>query len=173
MRDSFAQLMAEELLVAQCLNSEFLFQKTAQLFRVALFGAGRFQIGQGSFEGFQFRAAQLIIEPGRPFFFKRFHKRPSGNSVTSCGHKTVATSPCRWNSPASQRSRDTAFLRFLSSKLLRDATAKVEQSLCRSDCESPGGAFAGGEAGLLLAQSSTRGQSLSIQSRHRTPRRRL
>src|SRR6266436_3772509 len=124
-RDALVQLMTKEFLVAQCLSCELFLQKRAQPEPIAFFGFGRFQIRQRSLEFSYFFAAQLSIEPGSPFFFKRFHKLPSGNSATSYGHKTGATSPCRWNSQGFGRSRDTAFLRFLSSKLLRGAQGRA------------------------------------------------
>src|SRR6266513_4272673 len=117
--------MTKEFLVAQRLNGELFLQKRAESKCIAFFGLGRRQIRQRRLERDQFFAAQLSIEPGSPFFFKRFHKRPSGNSAISYGHKTVATSPCRWSNPGFRRSRDTAFLRFLSLKLLRDVRERV------------------------------------------------
>src|SRR5947199_4483005 len=97
-RDAIVDLMTEEFLVAQRLSRELFLQERAQLERIASFSFSYRQIRQGGFELSQFFAAQLSIEPGSPFFFKRFHKRPSGNSAISYGHKTAATSPCRWNS---------------------------------------------------------------------------
>src|SRR6266571_5732208 len=117
--------MTEEFLVTHCLSGELFLQKGAELLCVTFFGLSRRQIRQLCFEFNQFFAAQLSIEPGCPFFFKRFHKRPSGNSATSCGHKTGATSPCRWNSQGFRRSRGTAFLRFLSSKSLRGVQGRA------------------------------------------------
>src|ERR1700737_4258368 len=162
-RDPFVELMTEEFLVAQRLSCELFLQKRAHLERIAFFGLGRRQIGQRRLEFSQFFAAQLSIEPGSPFFFKRFHKRPSGNSVTFCGHKTVATSPCRWSNPGFRRFRDTAFLRFLSLKLLRGVRVRVGKWRGRSWRESRVVPCAGGGAGRLLARSSKRDRFLSTE----------
>src|SRR5438270_3785256 len=153
--DSLMNLVAEKFLVTHRLGSQLLLQERAESLRAAFFGAGHFQIRKRLLKGEQFFAAQLIIEPGGPFFFKRFHTRPSGYFVTSYGHKTIATSPYRWSNPTSRRFRDTAFLQSLSSKLLRDVPAKVARWLCRSDREPRDAPFAGGEADLLLARSWT------------------
>src|SRR2546423_6983472 len=166
-------LMTEKFCVVQGLSAKSYLQKRAELPRLELFSLSDCQIRQRRLEGFQFFAAQLIIEPGCPFFFKRFHTRPSGNSAISYGHKTVATSPCRWNNPTFRRFRDTAFLQFLSSKLLLGVRGKVGRSPCRSDRELRRAPFAGAEGGPLLAQSWTRGQSLLTESNHRTRRLRL
>src|ERR1700730_13616794 len=116
-RHTFAKLVTKKVLIAQGLGSKFLLQKQAEVLRVALLGFGRRQIRQRRFEFNQFSATQLAIEPGSPFFFKRFHTRLSGYFAISCGHKTGATSPCRWSNQGSRQSRDIASLQFLSSKL--------------------------------------------------------
>src|SRR6202022_3822135 len=155
-RDPFVELMTKEFLVARRLSCELFLQKRAELERIAFFGLGRRQIGQRRLEFSQFFAAQLSIEPSCPFFFKRFHKRPSGNSVTFCGHKTVVTSPCRWRNPGFRRSRDTAFLRFLSLKLLRGVRGRVGKWRGRSWRESRVVPCAGGGAGGLSPRLSRR-----------------
>src|ERR1700730_1555774 len=145
--------MTKEVLVAQRLSCEVFLQEGAKPKRIALFGLGRRQIGERPLEFSQFFAAQLSIEPGCPFFFKRFHKLPSGCFLISCGNKTVATSPCRWSNPGFRRFRDTAFLRFLSSKLLRGVRARVGRWRGRSGRGFLAAPCAGVEAGPLSAPS--------------------
>src|SRR6266513_3837989 len=145
--------MTKEFLVAQRLNGELFLQKRAESKCIAFFGLGRRQIRQRRLERDQFFAAQLSIEPGSPFFFKRFHKRPSGNSAISSGHKTGATSPYRWSNPGFRRFRDTAFLRFLSLKLLPGVRERVGRWHGRSGPGFPAAPGAGAGADRPLARS--------------------
>src|SRR5213082_2176982 len=49
-RDSLAELMAEELFICYCVRAEFAFQKSAELFRIALFQFSCSFVGKRSLE---------------------------------------------------------------------------------------------------------------------------
>src|SRR5438477_2293753 len=136
--------MIKEIGVGQR-NSLFA-QKGTELFCTLLFSSGRSSIGKRGKELLEFATCQLVVDPGRPLFLKRFHKHPSIGSAVFCAHKIVATSPCRWNNRALPRSRDIACLRSPSSKLRRGVPAKVAQSPDRSLLALHPFPFAGGAA---------------------------
>src|SRR3981081_864376 len=122
--------MAEEISVAE--RHRLLAQERTDLFGSLLFRFSRSPIRERGQELLEFTALELVVDPGRPLFLKRFHKHPSIGSAVFCAHKIVATLPCRWNNRALPRSRDIACLRFPSSKLRRGVPAKVAQSPDRS-----------------------------------------
>src|SRR3954469_7535746 len=106
----------KKFLVPHCVTGEVLLQKRPELLRLTLLGLGRSTIGQRRFKLRQVVAGQLAVDPRGPFFFKRFHRGPSGGSGVFSGHRKVATSPYRSNNRALPRSRGTACPQFPSSK---------------------------------------------------------
>src|SRR5438477_2286082 len=122
--------MTKEIGVGQR-NSLFA-QKGTELFCTLLFSFGRSSIGKRGKELLEFATCQLVVDPGRPLFLKRFHKHPSINSAAFCGHRRAATSRSRWNSRVPPQSRDIACLPFPSSKSQPDVPAKVARSPRRS-----------------------------------------
>src|SRR5204862_1920492 len=130
-RDSLAELMAEELFICHHVRAEFAFQESAELFRIALFQFSCSFVGQRSLELDQLFSSELTVEPGRPFFFKCFHKRPSINFAISCARKTSATSLCQSNSRAFLQSRDIASPQSPSLRSQRDGRAKVARLRCQ------------------------------------------
>src|SRR4029077_15235905 len=172
-RESLLELMAKKIFVPQHICAEFALQKHAQFFRIALFSLSRGLVGQRGFELDQLFAAELAVEPCRPFFFKCFHKRPSVNFAISCAHKTNATSLCRSRIRGCLRSRDIASAQSPSSKLRRDARVIVAQSLFR---------FVRGFQSVPLSRTATRplsapywmrDRSLLVPPHRQTPRLRL
>src|SRR5438105_6396717 len=117
--------MMEKFLVPHRATGEMLLQKRPELQRIALLGLGRRAVRQRSFKLRQLVAGQLAVDPRGPFFFKRFHRGPSGGFAVFSGRRKVATSPCRWNIRALPRSRGIACPRFPSSKSRHDVLAKV------------------------------------------------
>src|SRR5439155_13371606 len=122
---------AEELFICYHVRAEFAFQKSAELFRISLFQFSCSFVGERSLELDQLFSSELTVEPGRPFFFKCFHKRPSINFAISCAHKTSATSPCQSNSQAFRQSRDIASPQSPSLRSQRDGRARVARWRCQ------------------------------------------
>src|SRR5881275_61310 len=120
--------MTEKFLVPHRPTREMLLQKRPELLRVALLGFRRGQVRQRRFEFREIVASQLAVDPRRPFFFKRFHRGPSGGFAVFSGRKKVVTSRFRWNTRAPRRSRGIACPRFPSSKSPRDVPAKAARS---------------------------------------------
>src|SRR3954468_17059077 len=97
--------MMEKFLIPHRPTRKVLLQKRTELLRLALLGFSRRQIRQRRFKLPQIVVSHLSVDPCSPFFFKRFHRGPSGSFGVFSGHKKVATSPCRWNTRALRRSR--------------------------------------------------------------------
>src|SRR3954468_1954174 len=106
----------EKLLVAHRRTRQVLLQERSELLRLTLLRFGRGAIRQRCFKFRQVIAGELAVDPRGPFFFKRFHRGPSGGSGVFSGHRKVATSPYQWNNRALPRSRGTACPQFPSSK---------------------------------------------------------
>src|SRR5213595_3580725 len=117
--------MTKKFLIPHRPTRKMLLQKRTERLLFALLGFGRGQIRQRRFEFREIVASQLAVDPRRPFFFKRFHRGPSGGFAVFCGRKKVVTSPCRWNTRALPRSRGIACPRFPSSKSPRDVPARA------------------------------------------------
>src|SRR4051812_20079956 len=136
--DRLPQLVMEELFVAHCRrDGELLFQERAELERVPLLCLRGDTIRQRNLERRELLARELIIDPSRPLFLKRFHKHPSISSAAFSARKIVATSRCRSSSRGSRRFRGTACLPFLSLKSLPGVPATVAELPRRSARESP------------------------------------
>src|SRR3954449_12492834 len=120
--------MMEKFLVSHGPTGEMLLQEDAEFMGIRLLGFGGGQVRQRRFELGQFMAGEFAVDPRSPFFFKRFHRGPSGGFAVFFERRKGATSPCRWNNRALPRSRGIACLRFPSSKLLRDVPATAAGS---------------------------------------------
>src|SRR2546423_6415133 len=163
--------MTEKFLVPHRSTREMLLQKCPELLRIALLGYRRRLVRQRRFKLDQLAAGELAVEPRGPFFFKRFHRGPSGGFGVFSGRRKVATSPCRWNIRALPRFRGIACPRFPSSKSPRDVRAKAARSPRRSAPEFPGVPFVCRGAGPLLAPSAKPDRFPSTGWRRRTRRR--
>src|ERR687892_255358 len=118
------------------MRTQLALQQLAELFCLRSFGLSGSFVRQRRLEFRQFAPAELVVQPCRPFFLKRFHKRLSVSFAISCAHKTAGTSLCRSNIPTFLRSRDIASHRFPSLKSLRGVPAKAGQLPFRSGHES-------------------------------------
>src|SRR5436190_20034145 len=165
--------MMKKFLVPHRPTREVLLQKRAKLPRLALLGFSRRQVRQRRFKLSEIVTSQLAVDPRGPFFFKRFHRGPSGGFGVFYGRKKVAPSPSRWNTRALRRSRGIACPRFPSSKSPRDARAKAARSRRRSAPGFPGVPSVYAAARPLSAPSAQLARFPSTGSRRRTPRRSL
>src|SRR5437868_11392887 len=160
--------MMEKLLVPHRATGEMLLQKRPELQRIALLGLRRRTVRQRSFKLRQLVAGQLAVDPRGPFFFKRFHRGPSGGFAVFSGRRKVVTSPCRWNIRALPRSRGIACPRFPSSKSRHDVPAKVAEWRRRSAPGFPAVPSADTGARPPSAPSAKPDRFPSIAPRHRT-----
>ena len=91
-------------------------QECAEFVRVAFSASAAALSGNEASNSPSSCPSSSSVEPGGPFFLKRFHKHPSADFAVFCGHKKGATSPCRSSNRAPRRFRDIACLQFPSSK---------------------------------------------------------
>src|SRR5881394_2349139 len=138
--------MTEKFLISHRPTREMLLQKSTELLLFALLGFGRGQVRQRRFKFREIVASQLAVDPRGPFFFKRFHRGPSGGFAAFFGRRKVVTSRCRWNTRAPRQSRGIACPRFPSSKSPRDVPAKAARSPRLFAPGFPDVPSAGGEA---------------------------
>src|SRR5438045_3796672 len=117
--------MMEKFLVSHGPTGEMLLQEDAEFMGIRLLGFRGRQVRQRRFELGQFMAGELAVDPRGPFFFKRFHRGPSGGFAAFFGRRKVVTSRCRWNTRAPRQSRGIACPRFPSSKSPRDVPGKA------------------------------------------------
>src|SRR2546430_7345296 len=161
--------MAEEISFAE--RDRLLAQVRTGLFGSVLFRFSRSPIQEGSNDLLEFAARLLVVNPGCPLFLKRFHKHPSIGSAVFCAHKTVATSPCRWNNRALPRSRGIACLRFPSSKLPPDVPPTAARLPDQSALAPRAAPFAGAAMARLAEQFSRKDRFLAAEHCHRIPSR--
>src|SRR6476660_2411894 len=160
--------MIEKIFVPHRGAGEIFLQKLSELLSVELLRFGSRAIRQRRFKFRKVVPGQFAVDPRRPFFFKRFHRGPSGGFAVSSGHKKVATLPCRWNTRAPRRSRGIACPRFPSSKSPRDVPAKAARSRHRSAPEFPGVPSACAEPHPPSALSARPDRFPSTEPRRRT-----
>src|SRR2546430_14018849 len=163
--------MTEEFLVPHRPTREMLLQKCPELLRIALLGFRRRLVRQRRFKLDQLAAGELAVEPRGPFFFKRFHRGPSGGFGVFSGRRKVATSPCRWNNRALPRSRGIACLRFPSSKLPPDVPPTAARLPDQSALAPRAAPFAGAAMARLAEQFSRKDRFLAAEHCHRIPSR--
>src|SRR6266576_1763622 len=100
--------MTEKFLISHRPIREMLLQKRPERLRFALLGFGRGQVRQRRLKFREIVASQLAVDPRRPFFFKRFHRGPSGGFAVFFWRRKAGTSPCRSSSPVLPQFRGIA-----------------------------------------------------------------
>ena len=83
--------MMKKLFVPHGARLQLFLEERAEFKRVVLLGQRRRRIVERCFELRALRLAQLVIDPGGPFFLKRFHKHLATNSAASCARRRGAT----------------------------------------------------------------------------------
>src|SRR5205814_9017249 len=91
---AFAQLVMKKFFISHGSTREVLLQKRSKFPGIAFLRFRRRLIRQRSFELSQLGASEFAVDPRGPFFFKRFHRGPSGGSAIFSGRTKVATSRC-------------------------------------------------------------------------------